>query len=161
LIVALFVVALLPDSPILTLTNLPVEPIAVFVGAPLAYFALQVLGARDPRRFVAGYLVAAVGWFAILYPNIAALPLPASIVNAYQGILPTYLYAFQFPVSKIDRNVPTPLLTPTMALLAVALVVTCLVVAYSAWVWRLALADSRASSPLDDEDDGRIRTGGT
>ena len=48
---------------------------------PLAYFALQVLGARDPRRFVAGYVVAAVGWFAILYPNIAALPLPASIVR--------------------------------------------------------------------------------
>ena len=49
--------------------------------------------------------MAAVGWFAILYPNIAALPLPAAIVNAYQGILPTYLYAFQFPVSTVDRNV--------------------------------------------------------
>ncbi len=163
LIVALIVVALLPDSPILTLTNLPVEPIAVFVGAPLGYFALQVLGARDPRRFVAGYVVAAVGWFAILYPNIAALPLPASIVNAYQGILPTYLYAFQFPVSTIDRNVATPILTPTLAILAAALVVTCLVVAYSARVWRVALADSRASgasSPVDEAEDGRIRSGG-
>ena len=63
-----------------------------------------MLGARDPRRFVAGLVVAAVGWFVVLYPNIAALPLPASIVNAYQGILPTYLYAFQFPVSTIDRQ---------------------------------------------------------
>jgi hypothetical protein len=161
MIVALVVVAFLPDSPILTMTNIPVEPIALVVGTPLAYFALQVIGARDPRRFVAGYVVAAVGWFAILYPNIAALPLPASIVNAYQGIVPTYLYAFQFPVSTIDRNVPTPILTPTLAVLGVALVVTCLVVAYSTWVWRLALADSRASSRVDEADDGRILTGGT
>jgi len=160
LVAALVVVALLPDSPILTLTNLPVEPIALCILVPLGYFALQVLGARDPRRFVAGYLVAAVGWFAILYPNIAALPLPASIVNAYQGIVPTYLYAFQFPVSKIDRNISTPILTPTFALLAAALVVACLVVAYSTWVWRVALADSRASSPVGESDDGRILTGG-
>ncbi len=160
LIASLILVAMLPDSPILTLTNLPVEPIALVVGTPLAYFALQVIGARDARRFVAGYVVAAVAWFAILYPNIAALPLPAAIVNAYQGILPTYLYAFQFPVSKIDRNVPTPILTPTLAIITVALVVTCLVVAYSAWVWRLALADSRVSSSTDEAEDGLIRTGG-
>ena len=127
---------------------------------PLGYFALQVLGSRDPRRFVAGYVVAAVGWFAILYPNIAALPLPASVVNAYQGIVPTYLYAFQFPVSSIDRNLPTPILTPTMALLTVALVVTCLVVAYSTWSWRLAMADSASASSVDEAEDGRIRTGG-
>jgi hypothetical protein len=160
LIAALIVVALLPDNAILTLTSIPVEPIALLVGIPLGYFALQVIGARDPRRFVAGFLVVAVGWFAILYPNIAALPLPAAVVNAYQGILPTYLYAFQFPVSTVDRNVPTPILTPTMAALAAALVVTCLVVAYSASVWRVALADSMASPPVDEADDGRIRTGG-
>jgi predicted membrane-bound dolichyl-phosphate-mannose-protein mannosyltransferase len=159
-IAALVVVALLPDTPILTLTNLPVEPIALLVGVPLAYVALQVIGARDPRRFVAGYIVAAVGWFAILYPNISALPLPATVVNAYQGILPTYLYAFQFPVSTIDRNIPTPILTPTFALLTAALVVTCLVVAYSAWLWRLAFADSSDASAIDEADDGRILTGG-
>ena len=159
LVAALILVALLPETAILTLTNLPVEPIAIVIGVPLGYFALQVLAARDPRRFVAGCVVAAVGWFAILYPNIAALPLPASIVNAYQGILPTYLYAFQFPVSTIDRNVATPILTPTFALLTVALIVTCLVVAYSAWVWRLALADSRTSS-TDEPEDGRVLTGG-
>ena len=38
-------------------------------------------------------------WFVVLYPNIAALPLPDTIVNAYQGLLPTYLYAFQFSVN--------------------------------------------------------------
>ena len=66
------------------------------------------------------------------------------MVNAYQGILPTYLYAFQFPVSTVDRNTPTPILTPTLLVLTVVLTAACLVVAYSTWVWRLALAESAA-----------------
>jgi hypothetical protein len=158
-VVGLILAALLPDDPILTQTSIPVEPIAVIVGTPLCYLALQVIAARDPRRFVAGYAVAVVGWFAILYPNIAALPLPATVVNAYQGILPTYLYAFQFPVSTVDRNVATPILTTTLAALLAVLLLTCLVVAYSTWLWRLSLAGSKEPSPLNDPD-GRVRTGG-
>ena len=79
----------LGDDPILTLTRIPVEPIVLVAAVPLAYLALGVLAGRDPRRFVVGYIVAAVAWGVILYPNIAALPLPSIIVNAYQGILPT------------------------------------------------------------------------
>ena len=97
-----------------------------------------------------------MSWFAILYPNISALPLPSAVVAAYQGILPTYLYAFQFPVSTVDRTSTTPLLTREFVLLAVTLVVTCLVVAYSAWVWRLSLAAPDAS----DDADTLARTGG-
>jgi hypothetical protein len=162
-VAALIVAALLPEQPLLTLTSIPVEPIAVIIGLPLAYLALQVIGATDPRRFAAGIVVAAVGWFAVLYPNIAALPLPAAIVNAYQGILPTYLYAFQFPVSTVDRGTETPLFTPTLGLLVGALAVTCLVVAYSAWAWRVALAESSGSgsSSAADDADGLARTGGT
>ena len=151
-------VALLPDTAILTLTSIPVEPLVLLAGLPLAYLALGVVGGRDPRRYVVGFIAAVVGWFAVLYPNIAALPLPAAIVNAYQGIIPTYLYAFQFPVSKIDRNAPMPILTPLLGLLMAALVVTCLVVAYSAWVWRLSLVD-RGVDVVDDAD-GLARTGG-
>ena len=158
-IVGLLVVAFLPDDPILTLTSVPVEPIALIAGLPLGYLALQVIGARDSRRFAAGSVVAAVGWFAILYPNIAALPLPATLVNAYQGILTTYLYAFQFPVSTVDRNVATPILGPTLAILLAVLIVTCLVVAYASSVSRRALAGSGEPSPGADGD-GRIRTGG-
>ena len=139
----LVIVSLLPDAAILTLTSIPVEPIVLVAALPLAYLALGVIGGRDPRRYVVGFVAAVVGWFAILYPNIAALPLPAVLVNAYQGIMPTYLYAFQFPVSKIDRNVTVPLLTPMLGVLLVAITVTCLVVAYSAWVWR------RCRSPTD------------
>lgn len=160
-VAALIGAALLPETPILNLSSIPVEPIAVVIGLPLAYLAFQVIGATDPRRFAAGIVVAAVGWFAVLYPNIAAVPLPAAIVNAYQGILPTYLYAFQFPVSTVDRGADSPLLTPTLALLLGALVLTCLVVAYSAWAWRVALADSSDSgASAADDPDGLARTGG-
>ena len=100
------VAALLPDTAILTLTDVPVEPIAIIVGLPLAYLGAQVVAARDAHRYVGGLLVAVVAWFAVVYPNISALPLPSAVANAYQGLLPTYLYAFQFPVSTADRNVP-------------------------------------------------------
>ena len=160
-IAALVFVAFLPDARVLVLTNIPVEPIALLVAIPLGYLALQVSRPGCPalRR---GPLVAVVAWFAILYPNISALPLPSAVVAAYQGILPTYLYAFQFPVSTVTRNIDTPLLTPMLAVLTIALVVTCLVVAYSAWVWRLALADkaAAAASRLDRDADTLARSGG-
>jgi hypothetical protein len=157
---ALLVTALLPDTAILTLTNIPVDPIALVVAIPLGYLALQVFASRDARRFVVGLCVAVVGWFAILYPNISALPLPAAVVAAYQGILPTYLYAFQFPVSTVTRGGNTPVFTPMLAILVVALVVTCLVVAYSAWVWRLSLAEAAAAEGSPDDAEGLARSGG-
>ncbi len=154
--------ALLPDVALLTLTNVPVEPIALVVAIPLVFLAAQVIAARDARRYVVGLLAAVVGWFVVFYPNIAALPLPSTIVNAYQGLLPTYLYAFQFPVSDVARNVDTPLLSGTFAVLTIAIGVTCLVVAYSASVWRLALAESNAAagSGSGDGADGLARTEG-
>ncbi len=161
----LFGASFLPETPIITLTNIPVEPIALVVAVPLGYLGLQIYASRDARRFVVGLVVAAVGWFAVLYPNISALPLPSAMVAAYQGILPTYLYEFQFPVSTVTRATDTPLLTPMLLLLLVGLTVTCLVVAYSAWVWRLALAEAKASTGAagagtSDDADGLARTGG-
>jgi len=133
------------------------------VGLPLAYIAAQVIAARDARRYVAGLMLAIVAWFAVVYPNIAALPLPSVVANAYQGLLPTYLYAFQFPVSTADRNVATPLISPTLAILTIAIGVTCLVVAYSASVWRLALAESGTTAgpaPAPNEGFARPDAGG-
>jgi protein-O-mannosyltransferase-like protein len=162
--IALFGASFLPETVLLTLNNIPVEPIAMVVAVPLGYLGLQIFASRDARRWVVGFLVAVVAWFAILYPNISALPLPSAVVAAYQGILPTYLYAFQFPVSTVTRATDTPLFTPMLALLTIALIVTCLVVAYSAWVWRLALAETRAGgrsrSPASDDVDGLARSGG-
>ena len=161
------VVAVLDETPIVTLHGIAVEPIALIVCLPLLYLAGQIFAARDAHRFVVGIVVAAVGWLVVAYPNIAALPVPSTIVNAYQGLLPTYLYAFQFPVSKAQRDVPDPFLSPTLVILTLAIGLTCLVVAYSASVWRLALAESRAAeagsgtgaSPGDGAD-SLARTGG-
>jgi len=153
----------LPDASLFKLTSVPVEPIALIVALPLGYFASTAIAARDARRFAVGMMLAAAAWFVVWYPNIAALPLPAAVVNAYQGLLPTYLYAFQFPVSTVARNVDTPLLSPTLAILAAAVTVTCLVVAYSAWAWRVSLAASAAASTgagASGDADGLARGGG-
>ena len=161
-VAALVVAGQLPETAILTLTNVPVEPIALIVGLPLGYLAFQVIASRDARRFVVGFGVVVVAWFAVLYPNISALPLPSAVVAAYQGILPTYLYAFQFPVSTVTRNADTPLFTPMLAALLIALTAACLVVAYSTWAWKLALAETAAASAGGGADDaeGLARSGG-
>jgi 4-amino-4-deoxy-L-arabinose transferase-like glycosyltransferase len=165
--IGIVVAALLPDSAIVTWTGIPVEPIALIVALPLLYLAGQVFAARDARRFVVGLLVAVAAWFVVWYPNIAAVPLPSTMVNAYQGLLPTYLYAFQFPVNNVARP-STSLFGPTLVLLGIAIAVTCLVVAYSASVWRSALAESPAdagaaagsSDGSASGSDGLARTGG-
>jgi hypothetical protein len=93
----------------------------------------------------------------VVYPNIAALPLPSTVFNAYQGLLPTYLYPFQFPVNTDPPPPPSPLFAPVPALLLAGLAVACLVVAYSAWSWRIVLAERRLG--VAAEDDGLARTG--
>jgi hypothetical protein len=144
------------DSVIISIQGIPSELIALAALVPLGLAAALVVTARDARRFVAGALVAAVTFFAVLYPNISALPLPAAVVNAYQGLLPTYLYPFQFPVNT-DPAVAAPLLGIQPLILLLALLVAVIVVGYSAWVWRIALAE-RAAAGVDD--DGLAATAG-
>jgi hypothetical protein len=134
----------IPDVPLLTFDSVPVEPV-VLVLLPIAIaIAAFVATARDSRRFVIGMCVAMVAWFVGVYPNISALPLPTAIANAYQGVLPTYLYAFQFPVNNLATAVPIHLLSAVPLLLAGAMIFLTIVVAYSAWIWRLAVAERHA-----------------
>ena len=147
---ALAVSRLLPDGdPLFTINGIVPEIIALIVAVPLGLIAIQVLTARDARRFVAGLLAVTAAWFVILYPNISALAMPSTIVNAYQGLLPTYLYAFQFSVDTIDRGKSISFADPKFAILMVFLVVASGVVAYSAWAWR------KAAAPGTGEDGGR------
>jgi hypothetical protein len=97
---------------------------------PLGLVAIQVVTARDAHRFVAGIVAAAGIWFVILYPNIAALPLPNSLVNAYQGLLPTYLYPFQFAVSTVSRG-STSFSDVRFGVLVLALVLAACVTAFA------------------------------
>ena len=126
------------------------RPVAL---VPLGLCAYAIVTARDPRRFTLGFIWAAVVVFVLFYPNVSALPLPSQVFNAYQGILPTWLYPFQFPVNT-DPAVAVKLLDWWPMLLFVALLVTAAVVAYSTWSWRVALAEREAGGALDGPDDG-------
>ncbi len=149
------------DVTLIALHGVAVEPIAIVLALPLLFVAAFVATARDARRFVVGALSAIVAVFVVFYPNIAALPLPSAIVNMYQGVLPTYVYPFQFPVSTVDRNVAgPPLLAPEPAILLVALTIACLVVGYSGWVWRIALAERRLAALERDADATLAARGG-
>ncbi len=117
--------------------------VAALVGLLLCGPAWLVLRARDPRRFAAGVLVMAALWFVVWYPNIAALPLPASFVNMYQGLLPTWIYDFQFTVNMTPAAHPK-LITPGSVALMVGVLVGALAVMYAARAWRLELAVRRA-----------------
>ncbi|MEO8207490.1 MAG: phospholipid carrier-dependent glycosyltransferase [Chloroflexota bacterium] len=143
--------AFFDDTPILTSTNIPVEPIALIVTIALLPLAAFVATARDARRFVAGLLVAMGAWFILWYPNLSALPLPQALSNSYQGFLPTYVYPFQFPVSTVDRSGPGPdLFSLQSALLLAALTGVVLMVGYAVWVWRLALVDDGLSAGIGE-----------
>ncbi|HET9852160.1 MAG TPA: phospholipid carrier-dependent glycosyltransferase [Candidatus Limnocylindrales bacterium] len=134
--------ATLGDVEGFQIEGIPVEPIALVVLLALSPVAAYVATARDSRRFVAGALGAMAFWFVLWYPNLAALPLPVDIHNAYQGFLPTYLYPFQFAVSNSGASAPA-LFAIGPAIMLVSLLFMSVVVAYSAWSWRVALAERR------------------
>ena len=139
----LAVSALLRDSDGISLTGIPVEPIALFVTLALSPVAAYVATARDARRFVLGAMGAMVFWFILWYPNISGLPLPEALHNAYQGFLPTYLYPFQFWVLQGDRAPAPSLFDVGPAVVLALLTLMSIVIAYSAWSWRIALAERR------------------
>jgi hypothetical protein len=135
------------DAPILSIQQVVPEAFAALVGLPLLLVASQIITARDSRRFVLVFVGVATAWFAFLYPNISALPLPSSFTNAYQLLLPTYPYPFQFGVNTESRGAGVSFADARFALLMVFLVIACAVVAYSARVWRLAAAEQATRAP--------------
>jgi hypothetical protein len=145
ILLLIFVARVVGDASVLVWDHIPVEPVALILSIPAVLIALFVATARDARRFVIGGLVAVVGWFVVVYQNISALPLPTAIANVYQGVLPTYLYAFQFPVNTTARNVAIQIFGPVPMLLGASVLFLSVIVAYSAWVWRLTLAERLAN----------------
>jgi dolichyl-phosphate-mannose--protein O-mannosyl transferase len=98
-LVAIAVVVNLVSSS--TAFQLTVHPEELAIGGLvlLSIPAWLVLGARDSRRMALGILIAVVIWFVAWYPNLTGLPMPNSIANIYQGLLPTWNYDFQFAVN--------------------------------------------------------------
>ena len=137
--------AVVPQFAIINVAAFPAEPIVLILALPLVALAVFVLTARDARRFVVGLVSAAVAWFLVVYPNISALPLPTVVANAFQGVLPTYPYPFQFPTNRTEVVKDVHLLDPIALAIAGSLVLLSIVIAYSAWIWRIAIAERRAA----------------
>jgi len=66
---------------------------------PVAYVAWSIQRVTDARRIFRWALVSIAGVALVWYPNWSGLPLPTGIHNFYQGILPTWTWAFQFGVT--------------------------------------------------------------
>ncbi|CAN5679362.1 hypothetical protein BH18CHL1_BH18CHL1_05590 [soil metagenome] len=90
---------LVSSSPAFTL-QVVAEILATLAILLLAWPAYLAIRARDPRRWAAGFVIAAVVVFIVWYPNLTGLPLPNSLASVYQGLLPTWNYDFQFAVNQ-------------------------------------------------------------
>jgi hypothetical protein len=94
--------------------------------------ALVAVTARDPRRFTLGICASAGLAFLVLYPNLSALPMPNNIVSVYNGLLPTWLYGFQFSVN-LQPATSVSLLSSSPWLLALGVLCVAVVTGYAAW----------------------------
>ncbi len=87
---------------------------------PATLLAWMILGARSPKKIFTG-AIAAIAVVALLwYPNWSALPLPTGAHNWYQGLLPTWVWAFQFGVT-LAKPISVPLLGAATVIEAIAL----------------------------------------
>ena len=149
---------LLPATPLIVYPSVPGEVLALGLLVVLAPLAYLVWIATSPRRFAVGVVLVAVFVFVLFYPNLSGLPLPAGVYNWYQGLLPTWLYPFQFPVNT-DPPVTVSLVGPWPLILFGIVMLAATFTAYSAWVWRLTLAERAAEAPDDAGDRRRRRSG--
>ena len=144
------VAILLPATPLVQTPSIPGELLSLLLLLILGPIAWLVWSARSPRRFAVGTVLASIVVFVAFYPNWSGLPLPNGIFNWYQGLLPTWLYPFQFAVNT-DPPFTVSFASPWPLLLLAAVLVSAAIVAYSAWVWRLAIAERLAdeAAPSD------------
>jgi 4-amino-4-deoxy-L-arabinose transferase-like glycosyltransferase len=153
---------LLPaNDALVSIQGLSPEPIALIALVPLGLLATQILTARDARRFVGGLIAAIAINFVVLYPNIAALPLPSNLGQWYQGVLPTYLYAFQFGVNTVNRSGAISFSDTRFYVLAAFIVLASIAVAYSAWTWRQELGAGPPDGEAAGGSDGQPGDGPT
>jgi 4-amino-4-deoxy-L-arabinose transferase-like glycosyltransferase len=138
---------LLPATPLVQTPSVPGELLSLLLLLVLGPVAWLAWSARSPRRFTVGVILAAAVVFVAFYPNWSGLPLPNGIFNWYQGLLPTWLYPFQFAVNT-DPPFTVSFASPWPLLLFAAVLVSAVIVSYSAWVWRVAIAEREA----DEED---------
>jgi len=123
------------------------EQLALGAFVLLAIPAAMSLRSRDPRRFAVGVVIAAVVFFVAWYPNLSGMPLPSDFANVYQGLLPTWNYAFQFAVNT-DPPVKGSMVDGTTVVIGVVMVILGLVVMVAARAW--GRSRSALSAPIDE-----------
>ena len=111
-----------PESQVCLSSGLgtPGPVIGALLLIPAAYAAWSLRRIDDPRRLYR-WLLVAIGLVALIwYPNWSALPLPTGVHNAYQGLLPTWTWSFQFGVT-LEKPVDVPLVSGATILFGAAL----------------------------------------
>ncbi len=126
---------------------LPSETIAWVMLPLLAIIGFFALTARNPRRFVLGVCIFAVAAFLALYPDLSALPIPASIQGLYYAALPTWMYGFQFSVN-LQPSSQVGLLTVNTVLTAGFVLFAAGIAAWVAWEHRIVVGFRRATRRL-------------
>ena len=121
---------------------LPSDGIALVLLPVLAIMAFVALTARNPRRFVLGACAFAIITFLVLYPNLSALPLPSTIINVYEALLPTWFYGFQFSVNLQEASSVKLFGTWSILMTMVALFVAGFF-AWAAWEHRIVVGYRR------------------
>lgn len=122
---------------------LPSDLIVVVLLPILAVLAAIALNTRNPRRFVLAVCAAAIVVFLALYPNLSALPMPNKIIGVYNGLLPTWLYGFQFSVN-LQQAAGNPLFSLTSLECVVLVLVVAVIAGWAAWERRVVQGYRRA-----------------
>ena len=138
----------------LTTLTFQAEELALVALVLLAGPAYLALRARDPRRWVVGFVGVATVFFILWYPNISGLPLPNAIAQAYLGLLPTWNYDFQFAVN-LDSAATGPLYALDTLVLAGATATLSLAVMVAARLWRGAPVRGRGDAAFGEGMAGR------
>jgi hypothetical protein len=132
----------------------PSDFVALFMLIILGALAFGALAMRDSRRMVLAVCVAAVIFFVAFYPNLSALPMPASLAPVYNGMLPTWLYGFQFAVNQQESQ-SVALVGLNTGAVTFAVMCAAVLAGYAAWVHRVVLGYRRhllvAGGPADGE----------
>ena len=111
-----------PESQVCLSSGLatPGPVIGALLLIPATYAAWALRRIRDPRRLFR-WSIATIALVALIwYPNWSALPLPTGVHNAYQGLLPTWTWSFQFGVT-LEKPIDVPLVSGATLFFAAAL----------------------------------------